>query len=51
MMTDLKERITKARNKKALNQIVEQALTVYGFFSKEYGEILTLCWNRLDEIN
>ena len=46
-MDDLRERIKKANSKKKLNKIVQEALNKYGFFSKEYGEILNLCYDKL----
>ena len=51
MMNDFRSRIEKARNTKALDKVLKEALNAYGFFSKEYGEILTLCCNRLEELN
>lgn len=48
MLSDLKERIEKANSKKKLNKIVQEALNKYGFFSKEYSEILELCWKKLE---
>lgn len=50
MMNDFRRRIEKARNKKALDKILAEALKQYGFLSKEYNEILNLCWNKLDEL-
>lgn len=51
MMNDFKNRIEKARKTKTLDKVLKEALNTYGFFSKEYGEILTLCCNRLEELN
>ena len=51
MMNDFRSRIEKARNKKALDKVLKEALNAYGFFSKQYGEILNLCCDRLEELN
>ncbi len=50
MMNDFRSRIANAKNKKQLDKILMQALKEYGLFSKEYGEILNLCWDRLDTL-
>ena len=47
MLNDFRNRIEKARNKKQLDKILLQALKEYGLFSKEYGELLSLCWEKL----
>ena len=47
MMNDFRNGIAKAKSKKALDRILKQALKVYGFLSKEYNEILALCWERI----
>lgn len=48
MLNDFRNRIAKAKNKKELDKILMQALKEYGLFSKEYAELLSLCWDRLD---
>lgn len=48
MMNDFRNAIAKAKNKKQLNNILMQALKQYGLFSKEYAELLSLCWDKLD---
>jgi hypothetical protein len=44
-MNFIKEEITKARNGKQLNKILMRVKNEYGFLSKEYNEVLNLCWN------
>ena len=50
MMNDFKRRIEKSRKPKHLDKVLKEALNIYGFFSKEYSEILNLCCNKLDEL-
>ena len=50
MMTELRTQIEKATKKKHLDKVLQQALKIYGIWSKEYAEILNLCWDKLDEL-
>lgn len=50
MMNDFRNGIANARSKKQLDRILKQAREAYGFLSKEYNEILSLCWDRLDTL-
>jgi hypothetical protein len=44
-MNDFRNRIAVARNGKQLNKILMRVKNEYGFLSKEYNEVLNLCWN------
>ena len=46
MIKEFRSRIEKSTSPKRANKILKEALKKYGFFSKEYGELLTLCWEK-----
>lgn len=47
MLNEFKRAIAKARNKKQLDKILKKALEFYGLYSKRYGELLYLCWDKV----
>ena len=50
MLNELKERIEKARKPKHLEKVRLEALQKFGIFSKEYAEIMSLCWDKLEKM-
>lgn len=50
MMNEFKARIERAKKPKHLEKVRLEALQKYGFFSKEYGEIITLCYAKLETL-
>jgi hypothetical protein len=50
MMNELRKAIEKATKKKHLDKVLQTALNKYGIWSKEYAEILTLCWDKLETL-
>lgn len=50
MMNDFRRKIEKAKRVKQLDKILNEALNEYGYFSNQYNELLSLCWDKLEEL-
>lgn len=50
MMNEFIRRIEKAKSKKHLNKVEQEARKKYGLWSKDYAKILDLCYEKLNKL-
>ena len=50
MMNDFRSEVSRAKNIKQLDKILKQVVQEFGFLSPQHGEILNLCWEKLETL-